>query len=47
MNAKRTITNAILYFLAALWAFMTIAPLFVTILSSVKDNDQISLGMFR
>ncbi|MDR1288214.1 MAG: carbohydrate ABC transporter permease [Treponema sp.] len=47
MNRKRSIVNAVLYFFAGLWTFMTIMPLFVTMLSSVKDNDQISLGMFR
>jgi ABC-type sugar transport system, permease component len=35
------------YFFAVLWGGITIFPLYVTFLSSVKDNQGINLGMFK
>lgn len=43
---KRKVGNVVIYLFAAFWAIMTIFPLFVTFLSSVKDNKGIMLGMF-
>lgn len=35
------------YLFALLWGLITIFPLFITFLSSVKDNQGINLGMFK
>ncbi|MGB8454815.1 MAG: carbohydrate ABC transporter permease [Anaerocolumna sp.] len=35
------------YLFALLWGLITIFPLFITFLSSVKDNEGINLGMFK
>lgn len=34
------------YFIAILWSVVTIFPLFITFLCSLKDNSEILLGMF-
>lgn len=44
---KRKAINGILYVLAFLWCAITILPLLITILSSLKNNDEIYLGMFE
>lgn len=44
---RRKIGRIISYSFAIFWIFMTFFPLFVTFLSSVKDNEGINLGMFR
>ena len=43
---KRKIGKSIIYFFAFFWALMTMFPLLITFLSSVKDNSGITLGMF-
>ncbi len=35
------------YLFAVIWGIITIFPLFITFLSSVKDNQGINLGMFK
>ncbi|WMJ85706.1 carbohydrate ABC transporter permease [Anaerocolumna sp. MB42-C2] len=44
---KLKIGKACSYLLALLWGLITIFPLFITFLSSVKDNQGINLGMFK
>lgn len=44
---RRKIGKIIVYSFAIFWTFMTIFPLFITFLSSVKDNQGINLGMFK
>lgn len=44
---KRKFHFSFAYLFAAAWFLLTIFPLYVTFLSSVKDNDGINLGMFR
>lgn len=44
---KKKIGKVVVYLVAAIWAFVTIFPLYVTFLSSVKDNRGINLGMFK
>lgn len=44
---KRKINKCIVYLLAAVWFAVTILPLVVTFLCSVKDNEGINLGMFK
>ena len=43
---RRKISKPLIYLFAIFWVFMTIFPLFITFLCSVKDNDGITLGMF-
>jgi raffinose/stachyose/melibiose transport system permease protein len=43
---KRKVGTFFIYLFAIFWAVMTIFPLFVTFLCSVKDNAGITLGMF-
>lgn len=43
---KRKVGTMFIYVFAVFWAFMTIFPLFITFLCSVKDNEGIMLGMF-
>lgn len=42
----KKIGGTLIYIFAVFWAFMTIFPLFITFLCSLKDNDGITLGMF-
>ncbi|WP_394912439.1 carbohydrate ABC transporter permease [uncultured Robinsoniella sp.] len=44
---KRKVGKLIIYLFAVFWAVMTIFPLIITFLSSVKDNQGINLGMFK
>ncbi len=44
---KRKVGKAAAYIFAFFWAFMTIFPLIITFLSSVKNNAEINLGMFK
>ena len=44
---KRKISKLSSYIFAAFWGVITIFPLLVTFLSSVKDNQGINLGMFK
>lgn len=44
---KRRIRTGCAYIVAAIWGFITIFPLFVTFLSSLKDNQEINMGMFK
>ncbi|WP_394927343.1 carbohydrate ABC transporter permease [uncultured Robinsoniella sp.] len=44
---KRKVGKFIIYLFAVFWAVMTIFPLLITFLSSVKDNQGINLGMFK
>lgn len=46
MSKKIRIGQAAAYLFAFFWAFMTIFPLAVTFLSSMKDNVEINTGMF-
>lgn len=43
---KSKVIKAMIYLFALLWSFITIFPLAITFLSSVKDNQGITLGMF-
>ena len=43
---KSKVAKIIIYLFALLWSFITIFPLAITFLSSVKDNQGILLGMF-
>lgn len=43
---KRKIGKTIIYLFAAVWLIITILPLIITFLCSVKDNVGINLGMF-
>lgn len=44
---KSKIGKIFLYIIAAFWTVVTIFPLFITFLCSVKDNEGINLGMFK
>ncbi|HIT90424.1 MAG TPA: carbohydrate ABC transporter permease [Candidatus Merdenecus merdavium] len=44
---KRKIGKFFIYLFAIFWMIVTIFPLFITFLSSVKDNQGITLGMFK
>lgn len=44
---RRKIGKSIVYILASFWGLVTILPLFITLLCSVKDNVGINLGMFK
>lgn len=44
---KRKIGRTIIYIFAVFWGMITIFPLLITFLSSVKDNQGINLGMFK
>lgn len=44
---KNSICDTISYCLAAIWTGITIFPLYVTVLSSLKNNEGINLGMFK
>lgn len=44
---KKKIGKLCIYLIAILWGIITIFPLFITFLSSVKDNVGINLGMFK
>lgn len=46
LNRKFTPVQLVLFILALVWAVITIYPLFVTILSSLKDNEEIFGRMF-
>lgn len=46
MKIIRGIKQFFLYLVATIWGFITLFPLIVTFLSSVKDNEGINLGMF-
>ncbi|MFV0352935.1 MAG: carbohydrate ABC transporter permease [Oscillospiraceae bacterium] len=47
VGKKRTVGKGICYLFAVFWGIMTIFPLFITFLSSVKNNEGITLGMFK
>ncbi len=44
---KRKIGTICSYLFAVIWGLITVFPLFITFLSSVKDNQGINLGMFK
>lgn len=44
---KGKISKTIIYIFAAFWAVITIFPLFITLFCSVKDNAEITMGMFH
>lgn len=44
---RRKVGKSIVYILAAFWGLVTIFPLIITLLCSVKDNVGINLGMFK
>ena len=44
---SRKVSRWIVYFFAVLWGILTLFPLYVTFLSSVKDNQGINLGMLQ
>lgn len=44
---KKKVVHGIVYFLAFVWCAITILPLFTTLLSSFKNNDEIYLGLFN
>lgn len=43
---KKRIGSIFVYLFSVFWAVITIFPLFITILCSIKDNAGITLGMF-
>ncbi|MDD2973269.1 MAG: carbohydrate ABC transporter permease [Lachnospiraceae bacterium] len=43
---KRNVGKIIIYLFAIFWTVMTLFPLLITFLCSVKDNSGITLGMF-
>lgn len=43
---KLKVGKVLLYVVAILWSVVTIFPLFITFLCSLKDNSEILLGMF-
>ncbi|MEA4888454.1 MAG: carbohydrate ABC transporter permease [Clostridiaceae bacterium] len=45
--AKVSVCRLLLYFFSFFWALMTIFPLLLTFLSSMKNNVEINLGMFN
>ncbi len=46
-RAKRRFKKGLQYFVAALLAVITFFPLVITLLNSLKSNDEILLGMFN
>lgn len=46
MKIKLGAAGILAYIFAFFWAFMTIFPLFITFLSSMKNNVEINTGMF-
>ncbi len=44
---KKNITHSLYYSFAFIWAFMTLYPLFIALISSVKENGEIYGNMFR
>ena len=44
---KKKVGKFFVYIFAIIWGLITIFPLFITFLSSVKDNVGINLGMFK
>jgi len=47
MKVFRTIKSTLIYAFAAIWAFMTLFPLAITLISSVNTNEGILLGMLN
>lgn len=44
---KKSVGKTFIYIFAAFWAIITIFPLFITFLCSLKDNQGITLGMLK
>ncbi len=47
MSTKTKVAHFFEYFFALVWAVITLLPLFITFLSSFKDNNEIYMGLFR
>ena len=43
---KKRVTSIICYGFAVFWMIITVLPLIITFFSSLKNNSEISLGLF-